>query len=265
MLFALLAFIFGLMVGSFLNVLIPRTITGEDWVRGRSKCPECEHLLAWYDNIPLVSYLMLRGTCRYCGVDISIHYPAVELLTGLLFLWWYMMGFAFFRLSQTPFVLVQPVFWLVVGVILVIIFVTDWMYQIIPDYATVSLGILALGYRLYLSVAGVMQWQDLVASIMTGVVMFGGFFGLWYITKGRGMGFGDVKYVLVMGWLLGWPRAVIGVFVAFVLGAVVGVVLILGGKKEMGSKIAFGPFLVLGTVAALLWGAELWAWYWGLV
>jgi leader peptidase (prepilin peptidase) / N-methyltransferase len=258
-------FLFGAVVGSFLNVLIYRTTHGEDWVRGRSKCDSCNKQIAWYDNIPLLSFIILGGKCRHCKKPISIQHPVIEAMSGILFVWWYAMGFAFFQLSQRPHTIIQPAFWLAVGILLLIIFATDWMYQIIPDYATVALGILALVYRLYLSLSGIMRWEDFWMAMASGMVMMGLLWFLWWVTRGKGLGFGDVKFALVMGWLLGWPRSLVAFFLAFVLGAMVGVILILSGKKKMKSKIAFGPFLVLGTVIALVVGSRLWQMYWNLM
>jgi prepilin signal peptidase PulO-like enzyme (type II secretory pathway) len=258
---ALFLFIFGLIIGSFLNVVIYRTIHGESPADGRSKCPECEETIAWYDNIPVLSYILLGGKCRRCHKKISPRYPAIELLTGMLFVWWYVVGFAFFQLSQAPFTVVQPLFWLVVGILLLIIFVTDWLYQIIPDYASLSLGVLALFYRVFLSATGVMRWEDFYLAVGSGLTMMLGMGFLWFITQGRGMGFGDVKFALVMGLLLGWPRSIVAFFLAFILGALFGVILIMLGLKEVHSKIAFGPFLVLATVIALIWGDLMLQWY----
>lgn len=265
LLIALFVFAFGLIIGSFLNVLIYRTIHGESPWTGRSRCDHCRKQINWYDNVPLFSYTLLRGKCRYCKKKITTQHLTIELLTGMLFVWWYVMGFAFFQLTQTPLLYLQPVFWLLVGILLLIIFVTDWLYQIIPDYATIALGILAFLYRLYLSLKGVMQWQDFWLAILSGFVLMGMLGFLWWITRGRGMGFGDVKFALVMGWLLGWPRSLIAFFLAFVLGAIVGVLLIVFGRKQMGSKIAFGPFLVLATLLALMYGNQLWQWYMGMI
>jgi prepilin signal peptidase PulO-like enzyme (type II secretory pathway) len=139
-----LLFFLGLMVGSFLNVLIYRTTIGEDWVKGRSRCDGCKEEIAWYDNIPLLSFVILGGKCRHCKMKISIQHVVVELLTGTLFLWWYLIGFTFFRLAESPLSVLQPLFWLVVGILLLIIFVTDWLYQIIPLYANFGLMGLAL-------------------------------------------------------------------------------------------------------------------------
>lgn len=262
---ALLVFFLGAVVGSFVNVVIERTIAGEDWVKTRSRCDYCKHVIAWYDNIPLLSYMLLRRKCRYCKKRISIQHPAVEFLTGVLFVWWYGIGFAFFQLTQKPLTVIQPLFWLVVGILLLMVLITDLKYMIIPDYAVVGLGIVALMYRVYLAQAGVMQIQDLWRAILAGVIASLMFLGIHLLTRGAGMGLGDVKFVLVMGWLLGWSRLIVGLMAAFVFGAIVGVGLLITKKKKMRQEVPFGPFLVIGTVLALVWGNQLWSWYWGLL
>ncbi len=244
---ALVLFVLGLVVGSFLNVLIYRTVQGEDFVKGRSRCDTCKKKIAWYDNIPLLSYVILGGKCRNCKKPISIQHPIIEFMSGILFVWWYAIGFAFFQLSQSPHTLVQPVFWLLVGILLLVIFVADWLYQIIPDYANFGLMLLAFLYRVYLVTTGAMEWRDFGLAIITGVGLMLFIWALWWGTKGRGMGFGDVKYALAMGILLGWPRALVGMFLAFVIGAVVGSMLILIRAKKFKERIAFGPFLVAAT------------------
>lgn len=257
-------FLFGLVVGSFLNVVIYRSVHGEDFVKGRSRCDHCKKQIAWYDNIPLISYILLAGRCRYCKKPISRQHPAIELLTGLLFVWWYVIGSTFFQLTQEPAGVIQKLFWLAVGILLLIIFATDWLYQIIPDYASYALAILSFTYRLTLSVLGIMRWEDFWLSIASGIGLMLFIGALWFFTKGRGMGFGDVKYALGMGWLLGWPRALVGVFLAFILGAIIGVLFIALRLKKVKDKIAFGPFLVLGTAIALIWGNAIWNWYFAL-
>jgi prepilin signal peptidase PulO-like enzyme (type II secretory pathway) len=254
-------FIFGLIVGSFINVVIYRTIHGEQWVKGRSRCDHCKHVIAWYDNIPLLSFIVLRGKCRYCHKKIALQHFVIELMTGVLFVWWYVIGFAFFRLTQTPHLVIQPLFWLVVGVFLLIIFVTDWLYQIIPDYANLTLGLLALAYRLYLTGTGAMQHRDFWLAVGVGLGLTAFLGALWAITKGRGMGFGDVKFAMVMGVLLGWPRGLVAMFLAFVVGAVFGIIMIGLRLKKLRERIAFGLFLILGTAIALLWGNSLWDQY----
>jgi leader peptidase (prepilin peptidase) / N-methyltransferase len=257
----LFLFVFGLVIGSFLNVVIYRTTHDESPMEGRSKCEGCGKKISWYDNIPLVSFFFLRGRCRHCRMEISWQHPVVEFLTGIMFVWWYGIGATFFQLTQSPLSIVQPLFWLVVGVFLLIIFVTDIKYFIIPDYAVFGLILLSLLYRLTLALSGAMQWSDFLLALLTGVGAMVFLGSLWFGTKGKGMGFGDVKYALAMGILLGWPRTLVGVFVAFLVGAVVGLFLLATGKVSWRGRVPFGPFLIVGTLVALIFGNQLWGWY----
>ncbi len=256
-------FVFGLVFGSFLNVVIFRTTHNASPLSGRSRCPKCKKTISWKHNIPLLSFFVLRGQCANCGAKISWQYPVVELLTGVLFIWWFLIGRGFFLLVGQPWILLQPVFWLVVGMLLLVVFVADWRFGLIPDSTSISLFILALGYRLSLAGFGLMRSDDLVRAIISGLLLAAFFYGLWFVTSGRGFGFGDVKLAPSLGLLLGWPKTLIAVLLAFIFGAAVAVILLVMGRKKFGQTIPFGPFLVLGTLAALLWGNDLWNWYFG--
>jgi len=189
----------------------------------------------------------------------------VEVLTGLLFMWWYWGGFIFFKLTQTPFSIMQPIFWLAVGLILIYIFIIDLNYMIIPDKAVITLGGLAIIYRLSLVAFGIMQFNDLVTTILAALITSGLFFALWFFTGGNGMGFGDVKLSIPLALLLGAQKTIVGMFLAFVIGAVVGLILMIFGKSKMKSAIPFGPFLIIATVISLLWGDLIYFWYWSLI
>lgn len=258
---ALILFVFGCVIGSFLSVVIIRSIREEQWVEGRSHCDSCGKPLAWYDNVPLFSFLVLRGQCRHCRAPISLLHPVVEMLTGMLFVWWYFGGFIFFKLTQQPFSVLQPMFWLLVGVLLLILFFTDLLYFLLPDTVVFLLFLLTATYRIALTIAGIMQFSDLVATLLTAVAAATLFFALWYATKGKGMGFGDVKLVVPLALLMGWPIAVVGLWLSFMLGAVVGLVMVALGKKRMKQAVPFGPFLIAGTVLCLVWGDHLLQWY----
>ncbi|PWU22884.1 hypothetical protein C5B42_04850 [Candidatus Cerribacteria bacterium 'Amazon FNV 2010 28 9'] len=257
LLILVLLFFLGMAIGSFLNVIIYRMVNGDSALRGRSYCDNCKQKIAWYDNIPVLSFILLHRKCRYCGMPIPWEYPAVEFLTGSLFVWWYLMGFTFFHLTSRPFLIVQPVFWLCIGIILLVIFFADFSYAIIPDSAVFIMGLLSLTYHFFLTSHHVMMQSDFALTLITagGAGLF--FFLLHVLTKGKGMGLGDVKYSIAMGLLLGWPDTLVGLFVAFILGSIVGIIAILLSKKKLGSRIPFGPFLVLGTIIALLWGSQL--------
>ena len=258
-------FLLGLSIGSFLNVVIYRTLREESFVTGRSRCDHCRKTIAWYDTIPLFSYLILAGTCRYCHKPIAIQHLIVEGMTGVLFGWWYLVGFAFFRLTTHPLLYIQPAYWLVVGILLLIILITDLTTYLIPDFTVILLSLFAFAYRLLLVKMGIMSPQDLVYAVMAGVGLALFFAGLIMVTRGRGMGWGDVKLAVALGLILGWPRALVAVFLAFIAGAIAGIGLVLTKKKTFGQTIPFGPFLVVGTVAALMWGYTIWMWYIGLL
>ena len=259
--FSLILFVIGLIIGSFLNVVIYRTIQGESWVVGRSKCEFCGQKIHWYDNIPLLSFVILRGRCRACAGQISLIHPVIEVLTGLLFVWWYWGGFLFFRLTTQPFQTLQPLFWLMVGLILLAIVVADSLHYIIPDLFVLTLFAMTAAYRLVLVLHGVMQFKDLQLAIL-GMGLWGLFFwALWFFTKGKGLGLGDVKLVIPLALILGWPKIVVGMFLAFVIGAVCAIALVVSRQKAFGQIVPFGPFLVLGAGIALIWGDNILRWY----
>lgn len=224
----LITFLIGLCVGSFLDVLADRLPRGEDVLWGRSHCDYCKKNLRWFELIPVVSYVLQGGRCGRCHKTLSIQYPLSELVTGLGFLFLY---------PSIPLMIVFSV--------LVVIFLSDFHTQIIPD-SMVALG--SIGAILY---------HISYATIVSAIVSFAFLYILWTVTRGRGMGFGDVKYAFFMGLFLGFPNIVVGLYVAFLTGAVTGVILILTGKKRWKSAIAFGPFLVVGTVVAFLWGQNI--------
>ncbi len=233
----LIVFFVGLAVGSFANVLIDRLPKGQSVLWGRSRCDYCKKTLRSWELIPVVSYVLQRGRCRRCHKRLSYQYPLIELVTAV--------GFVFLY----P----QFAYWIIFSSLL-IIFVSDLKYQIIPD-SMVILGILgALG-------ALGMKANNLASAI--GASLF--FLMLYLITRGRGMGLGDVKLAFLLGFLLGFPGIVVSLYGAFLTGALAGVILILRRQKKLKSKIAFGPFLILGTVVELLWGQNILAWWRGIL
>jgi prepilin signal peptidase PulO-like enzyme (type II secretory pathway) len=256
-------FLMGVVFGSFLNVVIFRTTHGTSPLSGRSMCPKCKKQISWKYNIPLISFFWLGGRCADCGKKISWQYPVVEFLTGIVFVWWYVMGSGFFLLVEKPWVMIQPLFWLLVAMGLLVVLVADWRYGIIPDSVNLFLTMVSVGYRVALLLGGKMEGVDFVRAILSGLVLAFFFWMLWLLTKGRGFGFGDVKLAPSLGLILGWPRVIPGVFLAFVIGAVVSIILIVFGKKKFKQTIAFGPFLVVGTVIALIFGSNIWGWYLG--
>ncbi len=241
-------FLLGLSIGSFLNVLIDRLPNGESVIWGRSRCDHCKKPLRWFELVPVISWAMQGGRCLRCHKKLSLQYPLVELATGF--------GFAYlgFTLPQ-PFFLAS----LVVFSSLLVIFVADWKYQIIPD-SMVVVG----------TAAATIVWayigKDTLVSHVTVGVLTSLFFGaLWLVTRGRGMGLGDVKLVFLLGLLLGYPGIIVALYVAFLTGAVVGVILVMARKKSLKSSVAFGPFLVIGALVALIGGESILAWWWSIL
>ncbi|MBI2430419.1 MAG: prepilin peptidase [Candidatus Levybacteria bacterium] len=231
-------FVFGLFIGSFLNVLIDRLPRDEQIFRGRSYCELCKHKLSFSDLVPVLSFVYLKGKCRYCHTPLSYYYPLVEITTGLLFV----LSFVFFK----QFLIVYYLF-LISS--LIVIFFTDLKYGIIPDKILFPAIIATVIFNFQFSI-----FNYLISAI--GSFLF--FFCLWAVTRGKGMGFGDVKYVILMGLILGFPHILVGLYIAFLTGAVVSLILVLWGKKKLkGSTIPFGPFLVFGTIVALFWGERL--------
>lgn len=260
----LLIFIFGAAIGSFLNVVICRLETGEDIVKKRSHCVQCGHVLAWHDLIPIISFLWLRVKCRYCKKPISWQYPLVEMATGILFvaIFWYL-GFETWNLFR-----IFPLCSLLYVICsLIVIFVYDLRHYIIPDAVLFPAIGAALVYRIFdalainnpsappLNLRG--GWAGLYPYLFSALGAAAFFLFLVLITRGKGMGRGDVKLAFLMGLVLGWPNILLALFLAFCLGSLAGVGLIIAGKKTMKSQIPFGPFLILGTMAALFFGEAL--------
>ncbi len=232
-------FLFGLAVGSFLNVLIDRLPQGKS-IRGRSYCDHCHKKLNNLDLIPIFSYLLLAGRCRFCKQKISWQYPLVEFLTGLIFI---------FTWVFTPFDGILKLLYLALMACLIGIFFSDLKYQLIPDEIQVAALIFsALGFFLTGGIGLV------VARLLDGLLIGLPLLAVFLLTKQKGMGFGDVKLGFIMGYLLGWSSGFIALYIAFITGALAGLMAIFLHKRKFKSKLPFGPFLVLGTVAMLIFG-----------
>ena len=279
-------FILGLIVGSFLNSLIYRIKTGESFLFGRSHCPYCKHELSWKDLIPLLSFLMLKGRCRYCHKRISLQYPLVELSTSLMFvaIFKFLLSQNFANgVSQNPYFLFHIpyslllLYYLLAACFLIVIFVFDLRYYIIPDKIIYPAIIINLIFNFFTPLDNLLSngarfsifnqfsifnfqkffLQPLLAG--AGASFF--FFLLWLISRGKWMGFGDVKLVFFIGLLLGWPNILVALFFAFFIGAIIGVIQIILGKKSLKSQVPFGPFLVTGTFLAVFFGRIIINWY----
>ncbi|MGB2762768.1 MAG: prepilin peptidase [Minisyncoccales bacterium] len=246
-------FIFGLVIGSFLNCVIYRLEKKESALSGRSYCPHCKHQLKWYDLIPLLSFIILKGKCRYCQKPISIQYPLVELATAFLFVLIFLRPNLETRFGLFNLDLFNFVFLLIIASVLIIIFVYDLKHYIIPDKVIFPAILLVLLYQLIFNFQLNNFYSVLISAF--GAATF--FLIIVLVTKGKGMGIGDIKLAFLMGLLLGWPNIFVALFFAFLIGAIMGIGLILAHKKTLKSEVPFGPFLVTGTFIALFWGKEL--------
>ena len=248
-------FIFGLIVGSFLNCVIWRMSKGESFIFGRSYCPKCKHDLNFFDLFPILSFLFLKGRCRYCKEKISYQYPLVEFFTGLLFLFLYLnLGIG-----------VDLIFWLVLISLFIIIFVYDIKYYTIPDRLVFLLILLSIIRILYSFFAGLIYFNDVVLYFLSAIGASLFFFLIWFFSKGMAMGFGDVKLAFLIGLILGWPYIVIGLFLGFLFGAIVGTIMIILKKRQKDSEIPFAPFLLLGMFVAYFFGEIILNWYLSLI
>ncbi|MBN2124077.1 MAG: prepilin peptidase [Deltaproteobacteria bacterium] len=246
------SFLFGLALGSFLNVCIYRIPRQKSLMSPPSSCPHCGKGIRFYDNIPLISYIILLGKCRYCRKPISLRYPVVELTTGLL------SAALFIRHGITP-----PYFFLLVfASLLVVISFIDLDFKIIPD--VLSLPGIPLGFiAAFLFAVNQVSWLESLIGILGG----GGFFyligaGFRRLRGKEGMGGGDIKLLAMIGAWMGWKALPFIVLISSLTGTLIGGGALLMARRGFSEKIPYGPFLVLGTLVYLFFGAELrYLWY----
>lgn len=250
----LILILLGLALGSFLGVVSYRLPKGKQFLTGRSHCPNCGRTIAWYDNIPLLSYLVLQGRCRHCKSRISLRYPLIEAATALLFAGVY---WSEATCSGSPVCiwrgLLGPLslpFLLFVVSLVVLVFIIDFEKQIIPD----ELSFLGFGMTAILLIfAG----DNFFLRLFSGTLVSLFLLSVHLATRGKGMGLGDVKFALFAGVFFGWPMGVIWLFTAFLTGAAVAIILILTGKAGRRDKIAFGPFLAISFIIVAFWGDKI--------
>lgn len=253
----LVSLVLGLCIGSFLNVIIYRLPLEQSIVHPRSHCPGCARMIAWYDNVPVLSYLFLAAKCRGCQMRISPRYPLVEMLTGVLFVAVYNR----FGLEWTTLV-----FWVMTAGLVVGTFV-DFDHMIIPD--SVSIGGMVFGLAASALVPQVHGVQAAAPAVIASAIGLGAGFGsLWlvavagkWVFKKDAMGFGDVKLLGAIGALLGVSGVVYTVLVSSLVGTIVGIALIAFGGRAWQSRIPYGPYLAAGAVSWVLGGDQLWSWY----
>lgn len=299
LLLGLFGFIVGAVLGSFVKVLADRSLSRKSFL-GRSQCPACKQTLKWYDLIPIISYISLSGRCRYCHKKIGAEYLLVEVVMGLLISYLFYVSSVNFQFEILNFksifnfqiinAVVELLFKTFFISILAVLTITDLKKTLIPDRITFPAIIIILSYLViftifkisylyyYLSQNQIGKYllpsfsdyfrrhalltaDPLFGSIISAILISGFFIALIIVTRGRGMGGGDVKLGFFMGLGLGFPGGILATILGFITGAIVSILLIIAGKKKFGQNIPFGPFLVIGSLVTLFWGSQIMEWY----
>jgi len=253
-------FLLGSCIGSFLNSVIYSLETGKSVFNRRSHCPFCKHKLGFFDLIPILSFIFLRGRCRYCNKKISWQYPIVEITTGLLFALVALCGYSYLYLA----------YYLLLSAALLLIFIYDLKHYIIPDEIVYSAIFLAIGLRAYEFFMAYgwqfASWQAVLPNLFLGVLAPTLFFAaIYFFSKSKWLGFGDVKLVFLLGLFLGFPNIIVAIFSATLIGSLVGIGLVLFASKGWKSRLPFAPFLITGTFIAFFFGQRIIEAYLGLL
>jgi prepilin signal peptidase PulO-like enzyme (type II secretory pathway) len=252
----------GLLIGSFLNVIILRLPENKK-ITGRSICPKCQKKLKWYHLIPLFSFIFLKGKCSKCKEKISWQYPLVELSTALIFvfsLWQFnIINNSLWSISS----IINFSFFIIFASILIVIFVTDLKFYIVPNEVIYPAIFIAFIYQIFNALIG--SKMLILESVLSG--LGAGLFFLWLVvlTRGKGMGIGDIKIAIFMGLLLAWPNILVALFISFLSGTVIGLFLVVIKRKSLKSEVPFGCFLAPATFIAFFWGAQIINWYFQLI
>jgi leader peptidase (prepilin peptidase)/N-methyltransferase len=249
----ILAFIFGACIGSFLNVCIYRIPSALSIVHPGSRCPRCETIIPFYDNIPILSYLLLRGKCRNCGISIAIRYPLVELMGGLSAL------ASTLTFGLTLHALVVFAF---IATLIVVTFI-DLDHRIIPD--SISLPGIPIFFMAALAVPSITWQASAIGIVVGGGSLFAVAWIYQLITGREGMGGGDIKLLAMIGAMIGWKGILFTLFAASAIGTIVGLLAMVRSGKGMRLAIPFGPFLAIGAVIYLFFGNALIFWYLNLL
>jgi len=253
-------FLLGLGIGSFLNCIIYRLEVNQSFLKGRSYCPDCKYKLNWYDLIPIFSFLILKGKCRYCQKRISLQYPLVEVFAAIIFV------LVALTISNNS----TGVYLLLISCFLIVIFVYDLKHYIIPDkviYPAIAITFLYQLFRI-LNLGFVSNFEFRISNFKTLInplasALFASAFFLLIVlvSRGKWMGVGDIKLAFLMGLFLGFPKILVALFSAFLFGAIIGLGLIILKKKTLKSEVPFGPFLITGTFIAIFLGETIIKWY----
>ena len=249
---ATLVGLLGLLIGSFMNVCIYRLPRGLSPVRPRSSCTTCGYMLTWYDNVPIASYLTLGGRCRGCGAPISIMYPVIEAITGLMFLGAYLLY------GPSALLVARLLF----GCAMIVLFVIDLQHKILPNVITLP-GIV-IGVLLS-EVAGPGWLASLIGAAAGGGVLWGIAEIYYRVQKQEGLGMGDVKMLAMIGAFLGWKLMLLSLILASFSGTIVGVAVIVARKESMKYALPFGTFLAAGAIVAAAAGERILIWYLGVM
>ncbi|MFH0987804.1 MAG: prepilin peptidase [Parcubacteria group bacterium] len=256
-LFYVLTFVVGTVIGSFLNVVICRVPEKRPVAKGRSMCPHCKTVIKPIDLIPIVSFFALKRKCRQCAKPISWQYPLVELFTGLIFVFllWHS-GFSGGALFLRDLVFVSA---------LIAIMIMDGRYGIIADAVVLPMIFFSAIVNVILLSTSTNLWS--LALSLVSAAAFGALFFLWQyiVSKGKWIGAGDITFGLLIGLMVGWPNVLLALFIAYVLGAIVSAVLLIMKKKTLKGQLPFGVFLSVATFITLVYGTQIVAWYLGLI
>lgn len=250
-------FLFGTLMGSFLTLVASRLMKEQNWITGRSTCDHCGKPLSPIDLIPIFSYLFSFGKSRCCGKRLSLLYPLSEMIMGIS----YVIVLTSWYPFHSPVSVIQCVITLSIVSLLWIIFVSDLTEEIIPFDVLGIAGLLGVGLVIS-GIGGCIPFQyqcfsSLLPHLFSGIIPAFLFFLLWIVSRGKAMGDGDIFLVFLLGFLLGYPGVVVFLYVAFLTGAIVGVILMMRRKKSLKSHIPFGPFLIVGAGVAALWGTSI--------
>jgi leader peptidase (prepilin peptidase)/N-methyltransferase len=245
---AAVAALFGALIGSFLNVCIYRLPRGTSVVWPASACPGCGRGLSWFENVPILSYVALRGRCRSCKGGISVQYPLVEGLTALMFgLGWWYYGPSALLASR-----------LLLGCALIVLFVVDLEHQLLPH--AITLPGIVVGFLI--SFVAEPGWLDsLIGIVVGGGILLGMAYGYFWLRHQEGLGMGDFKMLAMIGAFLGWKLTLLTLMLGSLAGSVVGLGLIVSGRGGLASKLPFGTFLAAGAAVAATVGTSILDWY----
>ncbi len=264
LIFLFFAFALGSVIGSFLNVVIMRGAKDES-LQGRSHCDHCDKMLGARELIPLVSFVYQKGRCRNCGIVLSVQYPLIELATGIVFA-----GVIYYTLLHAiilwDMALVMTLIILLASAsAMIVIVAADLKYHIIPNGATLLLFLLGIAAALGRSglicfsaetICTAVSFNGIALDITASIAFILFFFAIWFLSRGRAMGFGDVKLIGATSLLLGFPLSLVAFLFSFWLGGLWGIFLLLTRMRGMKSQIAFGPFIIAGAVLAYFFGAQ---------